>query len=114
MKCHQVRPAVPLSKSAGHGSDNFFLVVVFHVSIAAEDPNNSCLLITLSQPLSVGFGIRPRENWLSTLVCVVPIPSPRWQKAKVHTARVCVFDNVIDVIPIIVVGAVFHRRPRRI
>src|SRR6478672_11099464 len=97
---------VSLAQAMGHRSQDRFLVVVFDSPVSTENPNDWFVRITFSQPFSIGRCILYSEQWFAFFHLVMPVTSPGRQKTNVKPQRLGFGNDIIHLIPVIVVWPV--------
>ena len=83
-----------------------------HRPIAAEDPDDPAVPVAPPEPLPVDGRVRGGEDLGALAPLLVPLVAPRGQEADVEAERVGLLDHEVDVIPVVVRGALLHVRPR--
>ena len=106
MECHKTF-FVHSTDSACHGSDDSLFLWIVRIAVASKNPNNVMFLIALGDPFSIDFSIFLIENG----IVVFPPAAPSGQQAHIHAFCICIFDNIIYMIPIVIVVTVLCGRP---
>lgn len=86
------------------------LAVVVGVAVAAEDPYHVGILVTLGDETTVGFGVALVEDNLA----LVPVAAPCGQQADVHAQLVGAADDVVHMVPVVVLRPLLHGGSRRV
>ena len=115
MQRHQVRSAVPGAQAPRHGLDDRALAVGLDRTVAADDPDDvGHILVAPAEPRAVAFGVRRREHLRARPALDVPLVAPGRQEPDVNAAAASFRDDEVDVIPVVVLGSVFHLGRRRV
>jgi hypothetical protein len=86
------------------------MLLIFDVAVPAQDPDQPLVPVAPPQPLAVRLGVLHGEQRLVVLHLVMPVPAPRREKADVQAEGVGLIDDVVHVVPVVIVGTVCHGR----
>ena len=110
----EVGPAVALTQPARHRPQDLLVGLRLHRPVAAEDPDHPVVPVAPPEPLPVDGRVRRGEDLRAPAPLLVPLVAPRGQEADVEAERVGLLDHEVDVVPVVVRGALLHVRPRGI
>ena len=83
-------------KTLGHGTDHIRLRILRDPAVAAENPDQPGILVTLSQPLAILSSIVKREDQRF----IAPLVAPGRQESYVHTQFIGSVHNPVHVLPV--------------
>jgi hypothetical protein len=72
------------------------------------------ILVPLAKPLAVHAGILDLEDFRPGAPLLVPLVAPTRQQADIHAERLGLLDDVIDVVPVVVIGTFLDVRLVRV
>src|SRR5690606_4893564 len=110
MERDQVPALVAPPKAASHGLDDLALFIALDGTITAHDPDEAGIAIASAEPQAVGFGRRGSEDLRPDAPFLVPFVAPGRQQADHEAPGVGFGDDVVDVVPVVVRGAVDDAR----
>src|SRR6187551_23597 len=102
MKGRHMRATIAFAQTPRHRPDNFPMLIAGDVAITAENPNQSGIPVTPSQPFAINFGVGDCKKRFARFALVAPKAAPRREKANVKAALVCLSHNEIDMVPVII------------
>ena len=99
-----MRAAVAGRDAGGHGAANFQLLRRFDRAIAAENPDDRLVLVTLAKEFAVDSRILRRENLRADAPLFVDLIAPCWKQTNIKIQRRRPVDDPVRVFEIIFIG----------
>lgn len=106
VKGDEVLALVAEAEAFGHGGHDGVVGGVFDGAIAAGDPDDIVGAVALTDPLAVGFGVFGGEDFGAGAPLLIPFITPGGEEADPEAEGVGLIDDEVDVVPVVVIGAV--------